>query len=164
MNLDKIIDAKSIQLIKFFDIEDKKIYIPIFQRNYDWTVEECERLFKDFQTLFNNINYKHFIGSIFYSIDEDSGDCLLIDGQQRLTSFTILMIAFWKILSDKKDNTEDFILTKNEIRKIIFKEDSKELKLKLKFSSEYQDTLLNDLINYPNEYLENKKKMKKILN
>ena len=41
-------------LIKFFDGSDKRLIIPLYQRNYDWKEENCERLFQDLMKLHNS--------------------------------------------------------------------------------------------------------------
>lgn len=76
----------------------KQFKIPVFQRDYRWTTAQCSQLWKDI-----NLNSRsdteqgHFIGSIVYMAAEEIGatfnQWLVIDGQQRLTSLTLLMVA-----------------------------------------------------------------------
>jgi len=75
----------------------KQFIIPIFQRTYSWTLKECEQLWKDIVAAATNERVAgHFIGSIVYiqkGLYQSSNipEMLLIDGQQRLTTLSILL-------------------------------------------------------------------------
>jgi uncharacterized protein with ParB-like and HNH nuclease domain/predicted transport protein len=80
--------------------DPKQFVIPIYQRKYSWTIGECRQLLSDIMRAGkdNDIN-AHFIGSIVY-IQEGIYNVsaipmpLVIDGQQRLTTISILIAAF----------------------------------------------------------------------
>lgn len=80
-------------------IEGTRQYIvPVFQRDYSWTEDHCERLFEDVITAGKrSAGSKHFLGSIVYIESGESGSAcpkwLLIDGQQRLTTLLLLIAA-----------------------------------------------------------------------
>ena len=78
--------------------------IPVFQRDYTWTEEQCDRLWEDIRRAGVGADKGHFLGSIVYVAAEDSAAgftrWLLIDGQQRLTSLTLLMIALRDYIKD----------------------------------------------------------------
>lgn len=80
-------------LIKFFDGSDKRFIIPLYQRNYDWKEENCEQLFQDLMKLHNSDRKSHFFGSIVSSIQPGTEDRFIIDGQQRITTVSLLLIA-----------------------------------------------------------------------
>jgi uncharacterized protein with ParB-like and HNH nuclease domain/predicted transport protein len=72
--------------------------IPVFQRDYNWTESECEQLWKDVVAITTDSSDRHhFLGSLVYVSTGDSSPgftrWLLIDGQQRLTTLTLLLIA-----------------------------------------------------------------------
>lgn len=72
--------------------------IPVFQRDYSWTEDQCERLWTDVITVgLDEGDRKHFLGSVVYIASGDSSASftrwLLIDGQQRLTTLTLLVVA-----------------------------------------------------------------------
>ena len=72
--------------------------IPVFQRDYNWTEAQCEQLWKDIlQIAVDQTNRAHFLGSIVYVSTGDSSAgftrWLLIDGQQRVTTLTLLLTA-----------------------------------------------------------------------
>ncbi len=78
-------------------IQDNKVefIIPVYQRKYDWNTDNCEQLFSDLKKLaLSEGRKKHFFGSIVTSRADDSGyDRLVIDGQQRLTTVSLLLLA-----------------------------------------------------------------------
>ncbi len=80
--------------------------IPIFQRKYSWEWEQCERLWTDIVKLHNTHREGHFIGSIV-RIDEDapagSTRAMIIDGQQRLTTLTLLLVALRDYAKENAD-------------------------------------------------------------
>ena len=59
--------------VKFFEfLEQKKTIfnIPVYQRNYEWSKEQCAQLFNDVQNIIeDDFNRKHFLGTIVY-VDE----------------------------------------------------------------------------------------------
>jgi uncharacterized protein with ParB-like and HNH nuclease domain/predicted transport protein len=70
--------------------------ILLYQRTYSWEREQCARLWNDILTLHTTRREGHFVGSIV-RIDEDSAAgstlAMIIDGQQRLTTLTLLLVA-----------------------------------------------------------------------
>lgn len=69
-------------------------HIPPYQRPYAWTEEECETLFDDLYDFFlTEKTDNYFLGSIVLKKEEDKPSADVIDGQQRLTTLTILLSA-----------------------------------------------------------------------
>lgn len=70
--------------------------IPLYQRTYSWEKEQCFRLWNDIINLHKTHREGHFVGSIV-RIDEDSAAgstlAMIIDGQQRLTTLTLILVA-----------------------------------------------------------------------
>lgn len=70
--------------------------IPLYQRIYNWEYEQCMRLWSDILDIKKKHKEGHFIGSIV-RVNEDSpagmSRAVIIDGQQRLTTLTLLLIA-----------------------------------------------------------------------
>lgn len=82
--------------------------IPVYQRNYEWSWEQCDKLFDDVVTAAKR-NQLHFCGSIvFQPIAPVKGinNNIIIDGQQRLTTIYILM----KALVDMAENEAERLL------------------------------------------------------
>lgn len=76
-------------------IEGHKIQfvIPVYQRNYDWLIDNCDQLFSDLVKLSSSNRCSHFFGSIVTSSADSSYNRLVIDGQQRLTTISLLLLA-----------------------------------------------------------------------
>lgn len=82
--------------------------IPIYQRTYSWTTTQCQRLWHDIVAAGESQSgVGHFIGSIVYVNDPGPvamiSKLLVIDGQQRLTTLTLLLLA----MRDRIDETGD---------------------------------------------------------
>lgn len=76
----------------------KQFIVPIFQRDYSWGTKHCQQLWKDVIRVGSDPTIKgHFLGSVVYVAAEDNTATitrwLLIDGQQRMTTLTLLLIA-----------------------------------------------------------------------
>jgi uncharacterized protein with ParB-like and HNH nuclease domain len=101
-------DASKTNLFKLVD-GNKQFQIPIYQRTYSWRPEQCARLLADVLTIANAKNgYSHFIGSIVYVADgnymaDGVTPVLVIDGQQRLTTLSLMILALRKVASDGAD-------------------------------------------------------------
>ena len=80
------------EIYKVFESAKKKLVVPVYQRNYDWRTEHCEVLLEDLTEIAGAKGKKHFFGAIVGD-PEDSWTWTVIDGQQRLTTISILMLA-----------------------------------------------------------------------
>ena len=82
-------------LLKILDGADKRLYIPVYQRNYDWQKENCKLLFDDLLKLIKSNKKSHFFGSIVtaHANGGSSDDFVIIDGQQRITTVSLLFMA-----------------------------------------------------------------------
>ena len=79
---------------------NKQFIIPVFQRDYSWTKEQCKQMWKD---VLRASKRKHFMGSFVYVESDSRTDFqswLVIDGQQRLTTLTLLLIALRDHIAD----------------------------------------------------------------
>ncbi|GAA9383226.1 hypothetical protein TH0793_10900 [Helicobacter pylori] len=135
-------DAEATTLLKFMEDNKKNQFvIPIYQRLYSWEKEQCQQLWDDIIKVGGDDKMNgHFIGSILYVLDgnKHSGNPLLIiDGQQRLTTITLLLIAYRDYLSDevKRKEIEDHYLINSD------KDGDKKFRLILSESD--KDTLLS---------------------
>ena len=76
----------------------KKYGIPRFQRDYSWQLEQWDELWKDIESM-RESRIQHFMGYLVFQA-EDSKTFTVIDGQQRLTTISILVLAALKKLDD----------------------------------------------------------------
>ena len=133
-------------LIKFFDGSDKRFIIPLYQRNYDWKEENCEQLFQDLLKMHHSDRKSHFFGSIVSNIQSGTEDRFIIDGQQRITTVSLMLIAMVNAYK-----AGDIQATDNKLVDKIFKrylvdeyqEDERKVKLKpIKKDMDAFDSLL----------------------
>lgn len=82
--------ARESYLAEFFH-STKPLMIPVYQRNYTWKKENCKLLFDDILSICDKSDKRHFIGSIVFVDDPDA--YIIIDGQQRITTISILLLA-----------------------------------------------------------------------
>jgi len=76
-------------------LTNDKYFIPIYQRNYSWGDEEVSYLIQDLWNAYlNNENKNYYIGSLVVN-KKENGDFEVIDGQQRLTTLTLIMHYFF---------------------------------------------------------------------
>lgn len=107
----KAVDANLLELLKKSD----RFVVPIYQRVYSWDQSECDQLWQDIirAGARENLN-NHFTGSIVY-IERDQGantsrePDLIIDGQQRVTTVTLLLAALAARLDDFPDDQQELV-------------------------------------------------------
>ena len=89
------------------DVVVKKFTIPEYQRPYSWDIEKCETLWDDILNYHQDQNKgdKYFLGTIVTCKDSEVEGISVIDGQQRITSFFLLLRAFYKKLEDMLSQT-----------------------------------------------------------
>ena len=127
--------------------KNKRVFkVPVYQRNYDWTNVQCEKLFADIM-IAHKRDHKHFTGTIVYivgSAGSNLNEVLIIDGQQRLTTMYILLKALYDAAKDVSIRIE------KEIEEVMFNRNCDEkykLKLKpIKSDNEQLNLLIKDKI------------------
>ena len=97
--------ANDVNVLDFISGRNKVFIIPPFQRNYEWTIHQCEELFDDIIRAHQN-NKSHYLGNIVYYLGQNNGatfqELILVDGQQRITTVLLLLCA----LRDLTENEE----------------------------------------------------------
>ncbi|MFV2022378.1 GmrSD restriction endonuclease domain-containing protein [Micromonospora sp. LOL_023] len=90
----------------------KQYRVPLYQRTYSWSEQQCKRLWEDIEKLADDRRADpaatHFIGSVVLAPSPEIGpvgvqEFLVVDGQQRLTTLSILLCA----IRDHRAETED---------------------------------------------------------
>ncbi len=141
--------ADATTLLKFFEQnQTNQFVIPIYQRVYSWEKEQCKQLWDDIiKTGGNDQIEGHFIGSIVFVHDgiytTNHNELLIIDGQQRLTTITLLFIALRNHLNDEDEFLEKFSRQKIQNRYLINSDEKGDKKFKLILSEPDRDTLLS---------------------
>lgn len=92
------------KLLTHFLKNADKLVIPVYQRNYDWKEEHCRKLFSDLVKTIRENRRWHFFGGIVSVSDPmgSSSDYLVIDGQQRITTVSLLLLAMANLIRDGK--------------------------------------------------------------
>jgi uncharacterized protein with ParB-like and HNH nuclease domain len=96
-----------------------KYKIPVYQRPYSWTTDEAILLYEDINDAIEQKIEEYFIGSIILIKDKDSKDIYeIVDGQQRITTISIMMSAIMKCLKDnsQKDHVKKYYMQFNPMR------------------------------------------------
>ncbi|GAB0000595.1 DUF262 and DUF1524 domain-containing protein [Helicobacter pylori] len=134
-------DAEATTLLEFFkQTQTNQLVIPVYQRVYSWDKEQCKQLWDDIIKIGGNDKANgHFIGFILYvldSITHSNNTLLIIDGQQRLTTITLLLTALRNHLSDevKRKEIESYLINSNK---------DGDKKFRLILSESDKDTLLS---------------------
>ncbi|GAA7104433.1 DUF262 and DUF1524 domain-containing protein [Helicobacter pylori] len=141
--------ADAMKLLDFIGkSQEKQFVIPIYQRVYSWGKEHCEQLWDDIiKTGGNDQIEGHFIGSIVFVHDgiytTNYNELLIIDGQQRLTTITLLLIALRDHLNDEDEFLEKFSRQKIQNRYLINSDEKGDKKFRLILSESDRDTLLS---------------------
>lgn len=149
--------ANQVNLNRFIAQTDTQFVIPVYQRNYDWKKQQCRQLLDDIISVGEDKKRSaHFIGSIVYIHDDvysSSGirELIVIDGQQRITTITLIYIVIYRIAQEINDEAlkqrinETYLINK-------FAQEEEKLKLK---PTENNDKALKYLLrsdlheNYP---------------
>lgn len=118
--------------------------IPVYQRNYEWSWEQCDKLFEDI-VMAAKRNQLHFCGAIVYQpIAPVMGinNSIIIDGQQRLTTIYILIKALADLAQNdgERQMAEQAIFNRDQFGQIQLDATSK---VKLKAARNNNDQLLN---------------------
>lgn len=151
--------AEAVNLLRFFQI-GKQCLIPIYQRTYSWTEDQCESLWNDVVRVGVNENVpNHFVGSFVYI--QDGGNvlsatpqCMVIDGQQRMTTISLLLMALTKVMDEKGGELvleDDYKITSNYVKNnyLLNSNEDGDRKFKLILTQSDKETYLALLQNLP---------------
>jgi hypothetical protein len=124
---------EDLNILDFTTSGEHFFYIPVYQRNYSWKKEQCQLLWDDLCKVLDGREEKHFFGTVFFFTERSglAGKVTiydLIDGQQRLTTVLLLLLALRDTMPDqgevkRADLDEGYIFNKN-------RDDANKIKLK----------------------------------
>lgn len=99
-------DAKKTDMIHLFSGFETRFLIPVYQRSYNWGHSQCIQLFNDVCNLIHNEEREHFFGSVV--LNREKMDLYtVIDGQQRMTTVSLMWIALYQLYKEKKKEAND---------------------------------------------------------
>lgn len=138
--------AEESNLLEFLK-KSTQFTIPIFQRTYSWGDEEVKQLWDDIIRTGKNEKVKsHFIGSIVYILHEKADivfqSAMVIDGQQRLTTLSLLLEALARHVGDEEPY-DGFSAEKIRAYYLVNHLEKEERKYKLLLTQTDKDTLTN---------------------
>jgi len=118
------VNRKSVGKL-FSEMQNKKFIIPDFQRPYSWDVEKCEILWQDiinFLETEENTQADYFLGTIVSNKDENENN-EIIDGQQRITTLSLILRAFYYKLEQMPQNDKNVVGLMNKVAPCIWNVD-----------------------------------------
>ena len=138
--------ATEANFLKFLDA-NQQFTIPIYQRTYSWTITQCKQLWEDIIRVATEPKIPgHFIGSIVYIASgiyavSTTQQLLVIDGQQRLTTLSLLLAALGKAINQSDQPLE---ISGKKIRNysLINPEEEGDAQYKLLLTQNDRETLL----------------------
>lgn len=113
MKNNNLLDTKTLNSNEILG-NGKKYFVPIYQRDYSWTEDNWEDLWADI-LLVNEEETVHYMGAIVLQSVENK-EFAIIDGQQRLTTITLLALACIKKIKDLADNNIDKEANEERVR------------------------------------------------
>ncbi|MBK9334035.1 MAG: DUF262 domain-containing protein [Ignavibacteria bacterium] len=127
--------ANETALNSFLSEAKTQFIIPVYQRNYDWTEDQCRQLFDDILEVGRKPGNTHFIGSIVFIhegvyISSEVKQFVVIDGQQRLTTISLLFLALHKFALENDMEDKAHEISETYLINKFVKEESSKLKLK----------------------------------
>ncbi len=128
--------AKEKPILEFIQ-GPKQFRVPIFQRRYSWEQKDCDKLWKDVLAAGNdNKRDQHFLGSIVYIREtqnmENVSKFTVIDGQQRLTTISLLLLALKQAIEEETEDVEIDITPEDILNDYLFNDGEEgESRLKL---------------------------------
>ena len=132
-------------IFKLFGDTDSFYEIPNYQRAYKWMDEHVEDLWDDILNA-KDLNYeRYFLGPIILVNKKDKNHYEVVDGQQRLTTLTILFCVI-RDLFKKKFNESGFKKLMNRIEKTIYDDADETYRLKLITQKYMQNEFTNEVL------------------
>lgn len=143
-------ESEYINIDEFLSGAKKRFVIPVYQRDYSWRTTHCNTLWQDINKLVDSPEKtEHFIGTLVV-VNHSKGERIIVDGQQRLTTVSLFLLAMHKFLKQKSNKNKDEIDLQNSLLEeyLILKNSSEERRVRLKPNKQDQvnfDKLFEDI-------------------
>ena len=101
--------GSATKMTGFMEGADKRFVIPVYQRKYDWKNDNCSQLYEDLKKIVIDGRDSHFFGSIVSAVVPNGSkiEYHIIDGQQRLTTISLLLLAIRNQIASGKVSTSE---------------------------------------------------------
>lgn len=146
-----------IFLFSYLEGPNNRYVIPVYQRRYDWKIENCKQLYDDLIRLTKSKG-THFFGSIVSDVKGGGAitEFHIIDGQQRLTTVTLLLLAIAKLVEEGKAKSNEIDLRDQIMERfVISKWANKDNRIKLIPVKRDRQALYNLIFEDREDYIEN---------
>ena len=92
------------KMLGYMEGADKRFIIPVYQRKYNWKLDNCRQLYEDLKKIVVDHRESHFFGSIVSAVVPNGSkiEYHIIDGQQRLTTITLLLLAICNLIKENQ--------------------------------------------------------------
>ena len=130
--------VQQLPIYQFLEGSGKSFIIPVYQRDYAWTRINCQKLWDDLFDLKNNKRADHFLGTLV-TIGSGFQEYTVIDGQQRLTTTSILLIALQTYLKNKESKSEEEKILSEQILDFLINKYSPEQDKRIRLKPNKQD-------------------------
>jgi hypothetical protein len=102
------VTADAVVTTEWLSTAGATLVVPVYQRQYRWEIDGCERLLKDLRAVARaDAGQTHFVGSMLYTATSTGEDTewMLVDGQQRVTTLMLLIAAIRDTLAGHDEAT-----------------------------------------------------------
>lgn len=108
-------------LLGFMEGANNRYVIPVYQRKYDWKIENCSQLYEDLKKIIRKKRSSHFFGSICSQVIPNGSkiEFHIIDGQQRLTTITLLLLAMSNLVKAGRVKSEEEDLNEQILQRFV---------------------------------------------
>lgn len=130
--------VQQLPIYQFLEGSGKSFIIPVYQRDYAWTRINCQKLWDDLFDLKNNARVDHFLGTLV-TIGSGFQEYTIIDGQQRLITTSILLIALHNFLKNKEEKTNEEKVLAEQILDFLINKYSPEKDKRIRLKPNKQD-------------------------
>jgi hypothetical protein len=125
-------------------LRDRLLTVPVYQRSYSWQIEQVTDFWRDLRSAMVVPDPEYFIGTLVSAPDEATGRHMIIDGQQRLATTTMLLAAIRNAYRDGGENSRAETVERNYIAAPDL--DTDELQPRLRLNSEDDNFFYNLVI------------------
>jgi uncharacterized protein with ParB-like and HNH nuclease domain len=94
-------------------LRDRRLEVPPYQRGYSWGQDEVAEFWWDLKASYVSLNPQYFLGTIVLAQEGGSGRSTIIDGQQRLTTASLLLLAIRNEFFRRKDSTRGEVIERD---------------------------------------------------
>lgn len=113
-------DAHPRRIAELIASPGSRFVVPVFQRSYSWDQENCAQLWEDIIAAGRSNGLPHFTGSVLWMQQGTmpaSGvtPLMIIDGQQRITTITLIFIALARYAKNHQDTKDPLLFSFEEI-------------------------------------------------